>query len=311
MGVRNPYPASSLFFDYDQKQVPEVDSEVSEEQQETQALLERQVQLSPFETFSSCTLEAPRQQPQNCHLTVTHDYHDHADEEDDSFDHHYRVKGGVLEPFPMKLHEMLIASQANHMEDIVSWQPHGRCFVVHKPKDFVALLPQYFKLSKLPSFQRQLSLYGFQRITQGRDRGGYYHEFFLRDREFLVHSINRIRVKGTRVRARSSPDQEPDFWSMPWVGSVPEQTPSAVEPRRVSSPLPKKNDDEVLDAFDKKFHFLNPFHPSAGNWDLEKVDRLLETEAKDFFEVFEFEVPSKVDVEDDDAFGDLLEQMMR
>jgi hypothetical protein len=63
----------------------------------------------------------------------------------------------------------------------------------------------------------KLNLYGFQRLTRGRDRGGYYHEHFLKDRVFLARSIQRIMVKGTRVRARSNPDQEPNFWSMPWV----------------------------------------------------------------------------------------------
>ena len=29
--------------------------------------------------------------------------------------------------------------------------------------------------------------------------------------------ISRTRVKGTGVRPKSNPDQEPDFWSMPWV----------------------------------------------------------------------------------------------
>jgi hypothetical protein len=66
-----------------------------------------------------------------------------------------------------------------------------------------------------------LNLYGFQRLTTGRDRGGYYHELFLRDRVFLSHSIQRVKVKGTGVRARSNPDQEPEFWSMPWLTASP------------------------------------------------------------------------------------------
>ena len=69
-------------------------------------------------------------------------------------------------------------------------QPHGRCFIVHKPKEFVSkVMPSYFRQSKLTSFQRQLNLYGFSRITAGRDRGGYYHELFLRDRLFLCQNM--------------------------------------------------------------------------------------------------------------------------
>lgn len=101
---------------------------------------------------------------------------------------------------------------------VVSWQPHGRCFVVHNTELFKELLPRYFTLSKIASFQRQLNLYGFTRLTRGNDKGGYYHEMFLLGKPFLMRRIQRVKVKGTGVRARSNPDQEPDFWAMPWVG---------------------------------------------------------------------------------------------
>uniref|UniRef100_A0A7R9WLK0 HSF-type DNA-binding domain-containing protein n=2 Tax=Pseudictyota dubia TaxID=2749911 RepID=A0A7R9WLK0_9STRA len=76
-------------------------------------------------------------------------------------------------------------------------------------------MPKYFKQTKFASFQRQLNLYGFSRLTAGLDRGGYYHELFLRGKSFLAHRIYRMRVKGTRVRMASSPDSEPDFYGMP------------------------------------------------------------------------------------------------
>lgn len=104
---------------------------------------------------------------------------------------------------------------------IVSWQPHGRCFAIRNAQAFrEILLPRYFpKLSKVTSFQRQLNLYGFQRITQGLDKGSYYHELFLRGKPYLAFEIQRIKIKGTGVRAKSNPEQEPDFWSMEWVGT--------------------------------------------------------------------------------------------
>ena len=40
--------------------------------------------------------------------------------------------------FPVKLHYMLSDMQADGLDHIVSWQPHGRAFVVHKPKEFVS-----------------------------------------------------------------------------------------------------------------------------------------------------------------------------
>ena len=51
-------------------------------------------------------------------------------------------------PFPFKLHEMLDDVASNHAneEDIVSWQPHGKAFRVHKPKEFAkSIMPRYFK----------------------------------------------------------------------------------------------------------------------------------------------------------------------
>ena len=52
-------------------------------------------------------------------------------------------------------------------------------------------MPKYFRQSKLTSFQRQLNLYGFSRITAGADRGGYYHELFLRNKVFLCQNMVR------------------------------------------------------------------------------------------------------------------------
>jgi len=67
-------------------------------------------------------------------------------------------RGGVVTPFPWKLHDMLESVEEDGYAHIVSWQPHGRCFAVHKPKDFVELVKIYFNQTKLASFQRQLNL---------------------------------------------------------------------------------------------------------------------------------------------------------
>jgi hypothetical protein len=39
--------------------------------------------------------------------------------------------------FPVKLHYILSQAEVDGMDDIVSWQPHGQCFVVHKQNEFV------------------------------------------------------------------------------------------------------------------------------------------------------------------------------
>lgn len=125
-------------------------------------------------------------------------------------------RGGVKVPFPLKLHKML---EENLYEDIVSWQPHGRSFLVHKPQEFVdVVMPKYFQQSKLTSFQRQLNLYGFTRqLSNGPDKGGYYHELFLRGKGFLCNQIMRMRIKGPKSRQNIDPEKEPRFYSMPSV----------------------------------------------------------------------------------------------
>lgn len=157
---------------------------------------------------------------------VQHNYHDHASDLEGMYQRKPAVsKGGVSVPFPMKLHDMLeyIESEEPELASIVSWQPHGRCFLVHNSKEFAQhVLPRFFQQKKYASFQRQLNLYGFSRITrQGADRGSYYHEFFLRGKKFLCSGINRMKVKGTGARMASNPDAEPDFYAMTPIVSNP------------------------------------------------------------------------------------------
>ena len=42
--------------------------------------------------------------------------------------------------FPEKLHYMLSELENDGLSHIVSWQPHGRCFLVHKQKEFVEVI---------------------------------------------------------------------------------------------------------------------------------------------------------------------------
>jgi hypothetical protein len=156
---------------------------------------------------------------------VQHDYHDHAndrDEEVESEEEHHHRRGGVAVAFPLKLHAVLDQVEVDGLSHVISWQPHGRCFVIHDPKEFVDhVMPNYFRQSKLTSFQRQLNLYGFSRLTRGADAGGYYHELFLRGKSFLCKRMMRTKVKGTKFKAASSPDQEPDFYKMKPITHVP------------------------------------------------------------------------------------------
>ena len=175
------------------------------------------------------------------HLVVQHNYHDHARDPEPSGPQHVLDDSTAMNhnAFPLKLYEMLTLVDRDGYSDVISWQPHGRCFVVHKPDEFKAILPRYFKLSKVASFQRQLNLYGFMRLTRGMDKGGYYHELFLEGRSWLAQKIQRVKVKGTGVRAKSNPEQEPDFWNMPWVNKQrPGQVPEGIQSTSDASPVP-------------------------------------------------------------------------
>jgi hypothetical protein len=78
---------------------------------------------------------------------VVHNYHDYANEvekgEESQGDlhhmeeHTHHANHGGEQNFPVKLHYMLNELEKDGMDDIVSWQPHGRCFLVHKQQQFV------------------------------------------------------------------------------------------------------------------------------------------------------------------------------
>mmetsp|Transcript_53896 Transcript_53896/g.60217 ORF Transcript_53896/g.60217 Transcript_53896/m.60217 type:complete len:427 (-) Transcript_53896:256-1536(-) len=124
------------------------------------------------------------------------------------------AKGGVTTPFPWKLHIMLDAMEKNEGDkSIVCWQPHGKAFMVHKPKDFVVeVMPHFFNQTKYASFQRQLNLYGFSRLTHGPDKGAYYHHCFVRGKRDFCKGMVRQKIKGTKVRKSLSSEDEPNFY---------------------------------------------------------------------------------------------------
>lgn len=79
---------------------------------------------------------------------VEHSYHDHYHDpweilpEDSLSEMQLKrqtrgPRGGVTVAFPEKLHDMLNRMDEEGTNNIISWQPHGRCFLIHKKKDFV------------------------------------------------------------------------------------------------------------------------------------------------------------------------------
>jgi len=122
--------------------------------------------------------------------------------------------------FPFKLHAILedSSNSNNNYDAIISWHPSGLAFKIHKPKEFATtILPHYFpNQTKFRSFQRQLYIYGFERIkTRSRSRtggvdnnnnnnnkkdntyGAYFHQLFLRGATDLCLGMERKKIKGT------------------------------------------------------------------------------------------------------------------
>jgi HSF-type DNA-binding len=67
------------------------------------------------------------------------------------------TKDKQLVQFPVLLYAMLERIERDGRGDVVSWQPHGRCFLVRKPESLSELMPVYFSgMAKYSSFQRQV-----------------------------------------------------------------------------------------------------------------------------------------------------------
>lgn len=171
------------------------------------------------------TLRQSRRKPGKTALNkerhyVQHKYHDLLNEADS-------MKRSGHKPivsndsFPMKLHRILDEVEKEGLAHIISWQPHGRAFIIQDTALFTRIImPKYFpNAKKFSSIQRQLNVYGFEKLTRdGPDQRAYYHEAFLRGRpELTSRRMVRRRVKGTGHKPCSNPHAEPDFTTMPFV----------------------------------------------------------------------------------------------
>jgi Heat shock transcription factor len=65
-------------------------------------------------------------------------------------------------------------------QDIISWLPHGRGFIIRDKKRLADLvLPKYFKESKYTSFTRRLNRWNFTIQTHGHKEASYFHPMFI------------------------------------------------------------------------------------------------------------------------------------
>lgn len=98
--------------------------------------------------------------------------------------------------FPCKLYALLEDAQTLGFDDVISWQATGKSFKIHKPDDFMEnIVKRYsFACGKLKSFQRQLNIYGFKKVSMGPQKGGYQHKQFVRGKPERLVKISRQRI---------------------------------------------------------------------------------------------------------------------
>lgn len=137
-------------------------------------------------------------------------------------------------PFPFKLHIVLKVLDQEGSHDIMSWNSHGRSFIIKNHHKFEAeVMPRFFKTNQLSSFRRQLNLYEFVRINEGSESGSYYHELFLRTKPLLSLKLERIN--------RKSPDRLkqacPKFETMKMLPKLVHRVPLSLSkaPAKITS----------------------------------------------------------------------------
>lgn len=67
----------------------------------------------------------------------------------------------------------MIDLESKNVDPVLKWTPDGRGFLIRDQDSLVRdILPKYdFKASKFASIQRNLNIYGFQRVVKGPNAG--------------------------------------------------------------------------------------------------------------------------------------------
>lgn len=117
--------------------------------------------------------------------------------------------------FPWKLHLLLERCEYEHQQKLaacvaegtspnsvpdmpISWLPCGKAFKVHDKERFVReVMPSFFGTQSFKTFQRNLNLWGFTRVSKGPQKDVCSHPLFLKGFPAVCQSMKRIVLKGT------------------------------------------------------------------------------------------------------------------
>ena len=177
-----------------------------------------QAKHPPYQDYANLSFEKVSQLLNPLSSTSTHG-------EGNSTKQPQRTRRSSKMSFPMKLHALL--ESLPETDRAFRWQHHGRAFKVHDKERFVTyILPTCFSChNQFATFQRQLNLYPFRRITGGPDEGAYYHPLFLRSRSELCTFMHRKKSQQNTLRRTLDPTTEPDLCALP---PLPQRSPRSL-----------------------------------------------------------------------------------
>lgn len=104
-------------------------------------------------------------------------------------------RGAASAQFPGKLHDMITFAEAEGLSYIISFVQSGTAIMVHDPDRLMQILPHFgFCQTQYRSFQRQLNMWHFERILDGRYKSAWIHPYFIRGNKALCSLMNRHGV---------------------------------------------------------------------------------------------------------------------
>ena len=136
---------------------------------------------------------------------------------------------GSSRTYVMLLHYMLDDAEKEGNTDVVCWMPHGRAWAIKNENEFVQnIMPRYFN-AQMKSFLRWCRAWGFVRMTEGKDRGAWFHRYFIRGVTSLCHTMSRPQMLKSMENWLPA-GHCPDFYNV-WTGAiVPEARPHPIDP---------------------------------------------------------------------------------